>query len=128
MKTKLQRLKTSRPAPGHLEIDAWIRQQENRLGITSENSEAKRSTVTVMLPSMAAVTRLAHAAADAKIAVDPAYDAICERLDAELAEIIEAGIPALPRAKSTPGPRVLNERLDTHIDYVASRGCPRRTV
>ncbi len=110
MKTKLQRLKTSRPAPGHLEIDAWIRQQENRLGITSENSEAKRSTVTVMLPSMAAVTRLAHAAADAKIAVDPAYDAICERLDAELAEIIDGRVdlaaPRVRRAKSTRAPDV----------------------
>ncbi|QIE23553.1 hypothetical protein SBC1_14400 [Caballeronia sp. SBC1] len=45
-------------------------------------------TVTVY-PSMAVVTRLAHAAADAKIAIDPVYAAMCERLDRELAEILE---------------------------------------
>ena len=110
MKTKLQRLKSGRPSPSRMEIDAWIRQQENRLGITSENSGAKRSTVTVMLPSMAAVTRVAHAAADAKIAVDPVYAEQCARLDAELAEIIDGRVglaaPRVRRGKSTRAPRV----------------------
>lgn len=52
-----------------------------------------------MLPSMAVVTRLAHAAADAKVAADPRYAAMCDRLDAELAEILSvdyARAPSLP--------------------------------
>ncbi|MGF6994639.1 hypothetical protein [Paraburkholderia sp. GAS32] len=83
----------------HAEINEWIRSQQSRLGIASKNTEAKRSTVTVMLPSMAVVARLAHAAADARIAADPAYDAMCARLDAELAEILSGGstrAPSLP--------------------------------
>jgi hypothetical protein len=111
MNTKMQRTKTGRPAPGHLEIDAWIRRQENRLGIALENSKAKRSTVTVMLPSMAAVTRVAHAAADAEIAVDPVYAEQCARLDAELAEILDGRVgltaPRVRRSKSKGAPRVL---------------------
>jgi hypothetical protein len=77
------------------EINQWIREQEVRLGIdTGGNPPVKpQPTVTVMLPSMAAVTRVAHAAADAKIAVDPRYAAMCERLDAELAKILDAGFP-----------------------------------
>jgi hypothetical protein len=58
------------------------------------------ATVTVMLPSMAAVTRVAHAAADAKIAADPRYAVMCERLDAELAEILEGSVGlAAPRVR-----------------------------
>ncbi|MFL9994309.1 hypothetical protein PQR34_29010 [Paraburkholderia sediminicola] len=53
-----------------------------------------------MLPSMAAVTRVAHAAADAKIAVDPEYDAMCVRLDAELASMLEGPVElAAPRVR-----------------------------
>jgi len=99
--------------PAAEQIDQWIREQQTRLGIKDKvvvNSNALTGaalpTVTVMLPSMAAVTRLAHAAADERIAVDPNYAAMCERLDAELAEIIEAGIPGLPRAKPTRRARV----------------------
>ncbi|MBB5543326.1 hypothetical protein A8H39_10920 [Paraburkholderia fungorum] len=80
----------------HAQINHWIREQENRLGIASENPEAKRSTVTVMLPSMAAVTRVAHTAADERMAVDPAYDAMCARVDAELAEILSGGSARAP--------------------------------
>ena len=82
----------------HAQINQWIREQENRLGIASEESEAKRSTVTVMLPSMAVVTRVAHAAADARMAADPAYAAACKRLDAELAEILSGGSARAPSA------------------------------
>jgi hypothetical protein len=100
MKTKLQRLKSCRPSPGHLEIDRWIRAQEARLGLNQSSSVGGSfPTVTVMLPSMAAVTRVVHAAADEKIAADPAYAALCARLDAELAEILAAGsarAPSLP--------------------------------
>jgi hypothetical protein len=78
------------------QINAWIREQELRLGICNNfvvNSNALTGaalpTVTVMLPSMAAVTRVAHAAADANMAADPRYDEMCERLDAELREILE---------------------------------------
>jgi len=114
MKSKMQRLKSGRPSPGHLEINEWIREQEARLGIALENSEAKRSTVTVMLPSMAAVTRLAHAAADAKIAADPEYDSMCERLDAELAEIIDGCVGlAAPRVRLHE-PRLLCQRQQRH--------------
>ena len=64
-----------------------------------------------MLPSMAAVTRVAHAAADEKIAADPRYAAMCERLDAELREILDGRVglaaPRVRRAKSTRAPRVL---------------------
>jgi len=68
------------------EINQWIRQQQLRLGIRTSPIGGGVPTVTVILPSMAAVTRLAHAAADAKIAVNPVYAATCARLDAELAE------------------------------------------
>lgn len=57
-------------------------------GIHIQAAPVCERTVTVY-PSMAVVTRLAHAAADAKIAVDPTYDAMYARLDAELAEILE---------------------------------------
>ncbi|MFL9987647.1 hypothetical protein [Paraburkholderia sediminicola] len=60
-------------------------------------------------PSPYVIERLAHAAADAKIAADPAYDAMCARTDAMLAEIIEGcneTLHPLPRAKSMRAPRV----------------------
>lgn len=127
MKSKMQRTKTGRPSPGHLEINAWIRGQEKRLGLNSPKSgdlpTARTghdatlhhvSTVTVLLPSMAAVTRLAHAAADAKIAADPEYDSMCERLDAELAEIIDGCVGlAAPRVRLHE-PRLLCQRQQRH--------------
>jgi hypothetical protein len=116
--------------PTAAQINQWIREQHARLGINPKigvNSNAFTvgalgdstklwnvagddvtlqhvATVTVMLPSMDAVTRLAHAAADANIAVDPVYAEQCARLDAELAEILERGVGlAVPshRRKST---------------------------
>jgi hypothetical protein len=94
----------------HASINRWIREQELRLGIATAGIPAIKSTVTVMLPSMAAVTRVAHAAADERIANDPRYAAMCARLDAELAEILEGvseSFTPLRRAKSTRAPRVL---------------------
>lgn len=90
------------------EINRWIRSQQDRPGIDCSSTNGGRaSTVSVMLPSMAVVTRVAHAAADAKIAADPSYDAMCERLDAELAEILGGCVGlAAPRAKSTRRERV----------------------
>jgi hypothetical protein len=81
------------------QIDAWIRSQQARLGIATGVIPPVKSTVTVLLPSMDAVTRVAHAAADAKIAVDPTYALMRARLDAELAEILSADsarAPSLP--------------------------------
>lgn len=81
----------------------------SRRGFASENSEAKRSTVTVMLPSMAAVTRVAHVLADLRMAADPAYDAAAARLDRELASMLElvgADPTSLPRSKSTRAQRI----------------------
>jgi hypothetical protein len=63
-----------------------------------------------MVPQLQAI----HAAADAKIAADPRYAAMCERLDTELAAILEGGsesLSPLPRSKhsrkSGIGPRVM---------------------
>ena len=105
MKSKMQRTKTGRPSPGHLEINAWIRGQEKRLGLNSPKSgdlpTARTghdatlhhvSTVTILLPSMAAVTRVVHEAADAKIAADPNYAEISAKLDAALAEILKGSV------------------------------------
>lgn len=80
-------------AKSHASINRWIREQEVRLGIDTGGIPPVKPqpTVTVMLPSMDAVTRVAHAAADARMAVDPAYAAMCASLDAELAEIHEGG-------------------------------------
>jgi hypothetical protein len=63
MKTKLQRLKSCRPSPGHLEIVAWIRSQQVRLGIPTNGGDSPNlvvagddgtfrhvPTVTVLLP------------------------------------------------------------------------------
>lgn len=90
------------------EINSWIRSQQMRLGIESSETSPNGgsvSTVTVMLPSMAAVTRVAHAAADERIAADPRYASMCERLDAVLAEILEGRVglaaPRVRRTKST---------------------------
>jgi hypothetical protein len=82
-------------------INAWIREQQARLGIETGGIPPVKSTVTVMLPSMAAVTRVAHAAVDEKIANDPVYDAMCARLDAELAEILEGGSARAPSPPDT---------------------------
>jgi len=57
-------------------------------------------------PGERTMERLAHYGADRLIANNSAYDAMCSRTDAMLAEIIEAGIPALPRRKSTRRARV----------------------
>src|ERR1700690_4009394 len=93
------------------EINEWIREQEARLEIGDASTLRHVSTVTVMLPSMAAVTRVAHAAADAKIAVDPRYAAMCARLDVELASMLNGVITEsgknLRQAKSTRRERVL---------------------
>ena len=97
------------------EINAWIREHQERLGIASENSEAKCSTVTVLLPSMSAVTRVAHAAADAKIAADPRYDEMCAWLDAELGEILEGGVD-LTHPRAARNLRVPNACLWTTDD------------
>jgi hypothetical protein len=84
------------------EIYEWIHQQEVRLGISSDGVDSPNSvnvpTVTVYLGPLV-IERLAHFGADAKIAVDPRYAAMCERLDAELAEILSDGsarAPSLP--------------------------------
>jgi hypothetical protein len=89
-------------------IDRWIRQQELRLGIKSlksRESKPMQPTVTVY-PGPLVIERLAHFGADRLIANNSAYDAMCDRTDAMLAEILEAGIPASPRRKSTRVPRV----------------------
>ncbi|CAE6740103.1 hypothetical protein R75465_02230 [Paraburkholderia aspalathi] len=96
-------------AKSHAPINQWIREQEARLGIGSAGKPVHLPTVTVMLPSMAAVTRVAQAAADAKITADPAYDAMCARTDAMLAEIIEGcneSLHPLRRAISTRAARM----------------------
>ncbi|MCX4137894.1 hypothetical protein M0D68_06845 [Paraburkholderia sp. SEWSISQ10-3 4] len=57
-------------------------------------------------PSPYVIERLAHAAADAKIAVDPVYAETVERLDRALASMLDEGVGlAAPRAKSTCAPR-----------------------
>ena len=81
-----------------------------RLGL-SLKTEAKlptatKTTIRVLVDTDAARLARAHYGADAKIAVDQGYDAMCSRTDAMLAEIIKAGIPALPRTKSTRRARV----------------------
>lgn len=79
------------------QIDRWIREQQARLGIPSD--EGLVPTLTVY-PSLYVIERLAHAAADERIAADPVYDAMCARLDAELAEILSgtsARAPSLPK-------------------------------
>lgn len=98
-------------------INQWIREQEARLGIKDKvvvNSNvltgAALPTVTVY-PGPLVIERLAHYGADKKIANDPAYDAMCARTDAMLTEIIKAGIPALPRTKSTRRARVPHARI-----------------
>jgi len=95
MKTKLQCLKSCRPSLGHLEINAWIRGQEARLGINAQTGEYSNALTggaiptVVVYPGPVVIERLAHFGADRLIANNAAYDLMCERLDAELAEILE---------------------------------------
>lgn len=56
-----------------------------------ENPVVKPLPTVTVYPSMAVVTRLAHAAADVKIAADPEYAERCARLDTML-----AGMPSDP--------------------------------
>jgi hypothetical protein len=74
------------------EINRWIRAQELRLGIESpQKGEFKPTLPTVTVyPGPVVIERLAHFGADRLIANNPAYDSMCERLDAELAEILSA--------------------------------------
>jgi hypothetical protein len=116
-KTKLQRMKSCRPSPGHLEINQWIREQEARLGIEpSENGKLKpqptATQVTIIVPLHVAPLARLHALADAR-SLERSKDAD-ERLDAELREILEGyetdSLP-LPRSKHSPqrgkSPRIL---------------------
>jgi hypothetical protein len=87
------------------EIDGWIRAQESRLGINAQKGEYSNAstggalpTVTIY-PSPYVIERVAHAGADARMAVDPRYAAMCERLDAELAELLSG---SSARAASLP--------------------------
>jgi hypothetical protein len=86
-----------------LQINEWIRSQQARLGIPTncgDSSNLRNVPTMTVYPSPYVIERLAHAGADLLIANNPAYAAACERLDGELAEILEAGIPALRRRKS----------------------------
>jgi hypothetical protein len=61
------------------------------------------SAVTVY-PSPYVIERLAHFGADRLIANNPAYDSMCERLDAKLAEVLEGcsdSLHPLPHANPT---------------------------
>lgn len=80
-------------ARSHATINQWIREQEARLGIESPKSGESEPTLptVAVYPSPYVIERLAHAAADARMAADPVHDAMCERLDAELAEILANG-------------------------------------
>lgn len=82
------------------EIDAWIRRQELRLGIvTGENPPVKPLPAVTVYPGERTIERLAHFGADLLIANNPAYDSMCERLDADLAELLLGGsarAPSLP--------------------------------
>jgi len=58
--------------------------------------EACTAPTVTIYPSPYVIERLAHAVADEKIADDPRYAAMCELLDAELAEILEGVRKKLP--------------------------------
>jgi hypothetical protein len=109
MKTKLQRLKSCRPSPGHVEIDAWIREQETRLGLNHTPSVGGSFSKVTVYPSALVIERLAHFGADRLIANNAAYDKVCEQNDALLAGLIEGvsiELASPRRAKSTRAPRV----------------------
>ncbi|MFM0224836.1 hypothetical protein [Paraburkholderia dipogonis] len=104
------------------EINEWISQQQDRLGIVPpriypnmsaarRSSEACVAPAVTIYPSPYVIERLAHAGADLLIANNPAYASMCARLDAELAEILDGGVglpaPRVRRGKSTRTPRVL---------------------
>ena len=97
-------------AKSHASINRWIREQEVRLGIANTGIPVFKPQPTVAVyPGPLTIERLAHAGADRLIANNPAYDSMCERLDAELREIIEGcklNVHPLPRSKSTRAPRV----------------------
>ncbi|MFM0088942.1 hypothetical protein PQR46_18705 [Paraburkholderia sediminicola] len=99
------------------EINEWIRRQQTRLGIGSAGNPAEQPTVTVY-PGPHTIERLAHAGADHLIANNPAYAAACERLDAELAEILEGGSESLPplrrRESARPQIEAMRPRLLTN--------------
>ena len=115
MKTKMRRLKSCRPSPGHLEINRWIREQEARLGIGEVPSVGGNLPTVTVYPGPVVIERLAHYGADLLIANNAGYDSMCGRLDAELAEILEEGIPAsvknLKLRRSTARATCTHERL-----------------
>ena len=97
-------------AKSHASINRWIREQEVRLGIGVVPSVGGNLPTVTVYPSPYVIERMAHAGADLLIANNPAYDAMCARLDAELAEIIDGRVglaaPRVRRAKSTRAPDV----------------------
>lgn len=84
------------------EINQWICEQELRLGIGHAGNPAGQPTMT-LYPGERTIERLAHFGADRLIATNAAYASMYERLDAQLAEILEGGsesLSPLPRSKS----------------------------
>lgn len=88
----------------HAEINAALDAKMAALGI---GTPAPKVTV---YPGERTTERLAHFGADRLIVNNPAYDSMCERLDAELAGLLERVSTELTpsrRSKSTRVPRVL---------------------
>jgi hypothetical protein len=97
MKTKLKRLK-ARPS-GRIDMER-LHGHEVRLGIGSTGKPVHRPTVTVY-PSPYVTERVAHFGADALIANNAAYDAMCERNDAVLAGMLEGAALSANRLPRT---------------------------
>jgi hypothetical protein len=112
----------------HAEINAALDAKMAALGINHQAGEYSNALLGVALglipaiageslptvtvyPSAVVIERLAHYGADRLIANNAAYASMCERLDAELAEILEGVINADVKnpthAKSTCAKRVL---------------------
>lgn len=113
-KTQLQRLKTVRPSPGHLEINRRLHAHEVRLGIVANSGEksgcALPTVTTIIVPVTRSSLERLHVLADLRMAADPNYLEVSEKLDAQLAgllDLVGANPTSLPRSKPARAPRIM---------------------
>lgn len=93
----------------HEEIDRRLDALAARHGVTLHQIEGVPTVTVVIVPVVRSNVERLHVLADLRMAADPTYSEVSEKLDAELRGMLEGVRPALtpsPRPKSTRAERI----------------------